>query len=94
MLIKWQFLTIFVALKCFHKGMKKSTPIIVSIIMTSLTTAYPIFFLTNNIQSVNLCENGLSIILFFYDQINNFMRKNQSIKKLQFESVFFNQVFK
>ena len=42
----------------------------------------------------NLCEKGLSIILFFCEPINNFMRKSQDIKKLQIESVFLNQVLK
>ena len=58
--------------------------------MTSFDTSLLDFFLTNNNQSVK----GLSIILFFCDQINNFMKKSQDIKKFQIEFVFLNQVFK
>ena len=55
---------------------------------------YDFIFLTNNNQSVSLWEKGLSIILFFYAQTNNCMRKGQNIKMSQIESVFLNQVFK
>ena len=33
------------------------------------------FFLTNNNQSMNLCEKGLSIILFFCGQTKNYMKE-------------------